>query len=51
MASNCGAFAAAGLYRAGDVQGKGKKILEAYHDDWRGVYVRFAHHVLNEKRP
>jgi hypothetical protein len=42
-------FAAASLYRAGDVQDKGKKILEAYGDDWRGVYVRFAHYVLNEK--
>ena len=40
--------AAAALYRCGDHQGLGQEILEQYLDDWRGVFVRYAGHVLEE---
>jgi hypothetical protein len=42
-------FAASALYRCGDQDGLGRKILTAYLDDWRGVFVRYAGYVLAEK--
>ncbi len=39
-------FAASALYRCGDVDGLGRKILTDYLDDWRGIFVRFAGHTL-----
>ena len=39
-------FAASALYRCGDVDGLGKKILVGYLEDWRGIFVRFAGHTL-----
>jgi NADPH-dependent 2,4-dienoyl-CoA reductase/sulfur reductase-like enzyme len=42
-------FAASALYRCGDADGLGQKILTAYLDDWRGVFVRYAGNVLAEK--
>lgn len=42
-------FAASALYRCGDCNGLGRKILTAYLDDWRGVFVRYAGNVLAEK--
>lgn len=41
-------FSAAALYRCGDVDGVGRKILTDYLDDWRGVFVRYAGFVLQE---
>lgn len=44
-------FAASALVRCGDAEGGlGRKILTGYLDDWRGVFVRFAGQVLEEKR-
>ncbi|MCX7008729.1 MAG: FAD-dependent oxidoreductase [Kiritimatiellaeota bacterium] len=43
-------FAASALYRCGDADGLGKKILTAYLDDWRGIFVRYAGNVLAEKK-
>lgn len=43
-------FAASALYRCGDAEGLGKKILTAYLDDWRGIFVRYAGNVLAEKQ-
>jgi NADPH-dependent 2,4-dienoyl-CoA reductase/sulfur reductase-like enzyme len=40
--------AAAALARCGDHDGLGKEILTAYLDDWRGIFVRYAGHVLEE---
>jgi NADPH-dependent 2,4-dienoyl-CoA reductase/sulfur reductase-like enzyme len=39
---------AAALFRCGDHQDLGREILTAYLDDWRGIFVRYAGHVLNE---
>jgi len=43
-------FAASALYRCGDSEGLGRKILTDYLDDWRGVFVRFAGYALEEGR-
>jgi len=43
-------FAAAALYRCGDSGGLGREILTSYLDDWRGIFVRYAGHVLAEER-
>lgn len=40
---------AAALYRCGDKDGVGRKILEAYSKDLRGLFVRFATAVLEDK--
>lgn len=40
-------FAASALYRCGDVDGLGRGILMGYLDDWRGIFVRYAGHVLS----
>ncbi|MDR1962318.1 MAG: FAD-dependent oxidoreductase [Planctomycetaceae bacterium] len=37
------------LYRLGDVDGLGKKILEDYSQDLRGYFSRHANEVLNKK--
>jgi hypothetical protein len=37
------------LYRLGDYQGIGKRILEQYARDVRGHYARHAQAVLNAK--
>jgi len=42
-------FAASALYRCGDADGLGRKILTDYLDDWRGIFVRYAGNVLSEK--
>ncbi len=42
-------FAASALYRCGDVDGLGRRILTTYIDDWRGVFVRYAGYVLSEE--
>lgn len=42
-------FAASALYRCGDDNGLGRKILTDYLDDWRGIFVRYAGNVLSEK--
>jgi len=42
-------FAASALYRCGDADGLGRKILTGYLDDWRGIFVRFAGYSLAEK--
>lgn len=39
-------FAAGALVRCGDQDGLGRAILDAYLDDWRGIFVRYAGHVL-----
>ncbi|MCX7046546.1 MAG: hypothetical protein NTX50_13805, partial [Candidatus Sumerlaeota bacterium] len=41
-------FAASALYRCGDVEGLGRRILTTYLDDWRGIFVRYAGYVLEE---
>lgn len=41
--------AAGALYRGGDRDGLGRKILTDYLDDWRGIFVRYAGHVLTEQ--
>lgn len=41
-------FAAGALVRCGDRDGLGRAILDAYLDDWRGIFVRYAGHVLAE---
>lgn len=40
--------AAAALVRCGDREGLGARILSGYLDDWRGIFVRFAGHVLEK---
>ena len=40
--------AAGALVRCGDHNGLGREILTAYLDDWRGIFVRYAGHVLAE---
>ena len=40
-------FAASALVRCGDKDGLGKRILMGYLDDWRGIFVRYAGHVLS----
>ncbi len=40
--------AAGALVRCGDRQGLGRDILTKYLDDWRGIFVRYAGHVLAE---
>ncbi len=42
--------AAAALFRCGDHEGLGRETLEAYLDDWRGILVRYAGYVLQEKK-
>jgi hypothetical protein len=44
-------FLARGLYRCGDYEGLGAKILNEYARDLRGHYRRHALTVLNEKQP
>jgi flavin-dependent dehydrogenase len=39
---------AGALVRCGDHKDLGRKTLTAYLDDWRGIFVRYAGHVLNE---
>jgi hypothetical protein len=39
------------LYRCGDQDGLGKKVLEQYSQDLRGHYARHARAVLDEKGP
>jgi NADPH-dependent 2,4-dienoyl-CoA reductase/sulfur reductase-like enzyme len=39
-------FAASALVRCGDADGLGRGILTGYLGDWRGVFVRYAGHVL-----
>jgi len=39
-------FAASALFRCGDADGLGRKILTEYLEDWRGVFVRFAGYTL-----
>lgn len=41
-------FAAGALVRCGDHEGLGGQILTSYLDDWRGIFVRYAGHVLEE---
>lgn len=41
---------AAALYRCGDKDGLGQKTLEAFTNDLRGLYVRFATQVLTDKK-
>ncbi|MDA3927134.1 MAG: FAD-dependent oxidoreductase [Kiritimatiellae bacterium] len=41
-------FAASALYRCGDSEGLGRKILTDYLNDWRGVFVRYAGYTLEE---
>ena len=41
--------AAAALVRCGDREGLGARILTGYLDDWRGIFVRFAGHVLESE--
>jgi flavin-dependent dehydrogenase len=36
------------LYKCGDYDGLGKKILESYKNDNRGLFSRHAYHVLNK---
>lgn len=38
------------LYKCGDHQGFGKKILSEYEKDYRGYYSRHAHAILNAAR-
>jgi hypothetical protein len=38
------------LYRCGDDQGLGRKILEQYAQDLRGHYARHALAILHERR-
>jgi flavin-dependent dehydrogenase len=40
--------AAGALFRCGDHHGLGEEILTEYLDDWRGIFVRYAGHVLGE---
>ncbi|MDD2599185.1 MAG: FAD-dependent oxidoreductase [Kiritimatiellae bacterium] len=44
-------FAASALYRCGDADGLGRRILTEYIDDWRGVFVRYAGYVLEKGAP
>jgi hypothetical protein len=39
-------FAASALVRCGDADGLGRGILTGYLGDWRGIFVRYAGHVL-----
>lgn len=39
-------YAAGALLRCGDQQGFAKERLTAYLDDWRGIFVRYAGHLL-----
>ena len=43
-------YLARGLYLAGDLDGLGRSILEAYTHDLRGHFARFARAVLAEER-
>jgi hypothetical protein len=43
--------AAGALVRCGDHEGLGREILNGYLDDWRGILVRYAGHVLGESAP
>jgi len=42
--------AAGALVRCGDRDGLGREVLNKYLDDWRGIFVRYAGHVLAETR-
>jgi len=44
-------FLAQALYRCGDYEGLGEKILKEYARDLRGHYARHAYAVLKEKTP
>ncbi len=39
---------AGALVRCGDHEGLGARVLTAYLDDWRGIFVRYAGHILEE---
>jgi HEAT repeat protein len=39
-------FVATALYRCGDLNGLGRSTLESYLNDWRGIFHRYAGHVL-----
>ncbi|HUT91213.1 MAG TPA: FAD-dependent oxidoreductase [Thermoguttaceae bacterium] len=41
-------YAAGALVRCGDRNGHGRDVLTDYLDDWRGIFVRYAGHVLGE---
>ena len=41
--------AAGALVRCGDHNGLGREVLTSYLDDWRGIFVRYAGHVLRER--
>lgn len=42
-------YAAGALYRCGDQQDLAKERLTAYLGDWRGIFVRYAGHLLREE--
>jgi hypothetical protein len=42
-------FTASALYRCGDADGLGRKVLTEYLDDWRGIFVRFAGYTLDAR--
>ena len=44
-------FLARALYRCGDYEGLGEKILKEYERDLRGHYARHAHAVLGKETP
>jgi len=44
-------FLAQALYRCGDYEGLGEKILKEYERDLRGHYARHAHAVLGKETP
>lgn len=44
-------YLARALYRCGDFQGVGEKILRAYEKDLRGLFSKHAQDVLNQKGP
>ncbi len=41
---------ASALYRCGDFNGLGEKVLRTYEQDLRGHFARYAHAVLTEKK-
>lgn len=41
--------AAGALFRCGDHDGLGRAVLTEYLDDWRGIFVRYAGHLLRER--
>jgi hypothetical protein len=39
-------FVAGALFKCGDHNNLGKKVLQQYLDDWRGIFHRYAGHLL-----